>query len=114
MPIYENSSWETEYDDEYADNETAALEVQALQNVRESEDEGEDSDGSGTSSDSDGDSSSSDDESTESPEQPGNAILACLFLFALDLKNMSTLLHHVYSYFGFLNYKKTQELQTIQ
>ncbi|XP_026410265.1 uncharacterized protein LOC113305447 [Papaver somniferum] len=70
MPIYENSSWETEYDDEYADNETAALEVQALQNVRESEDEGEDSDGSGTSSDSDGDSSSSDDESTESPEHP--------------------------------------------
>lgn len=113
MTTQENSSWEPEYDDdEYAENETAALEAQALQNLGESEDEDEDSDGSRTGSD--GDSSSSDDESTESPEQPGNAILACLFLFALDLKNMSTLLHHVYSYFGFLNYKKTQELQTIQ
>ncbi|KAI3963061.1 hypothetical protein MKW98_029001 [Papaver atlanticum] len=76
MPTHENSSWEPEYDDdEYADNETAALEALALQNVGESEDEGEDSDSSGTSSDgdsssSDGDSSISDDESTESPEHP--------------------------------------------
>ncbi|KAI3917989.1 hypothetical protein MKW98_000223 [Papaver atlanticum] len=52
MSTHEISSWDPEYDDdEYIDNETASLEAQALQNVGESEDEGEDSDDSGTSSD---------------------------------------------------------------
>ncbi|KAI3890386.1 hypothetical protein MKX03_028208 [Papaver bracteatum] len=74
MSTHGISSLELEYDaNEYADNEIAALEAEALQNGVESEDEDEESDGGGTSSDGDNsgadeDSSSSNDESTESPE----------------------------------------------
>ncbi|KAI3837716.1 hypothetical protein MKW98_027075, partial [Papaver atlanticum] len=65
MSTHKNSSWEPEHDDdEYADNETAALEALSLQNGEE--DEGEDSDDG--SSISDGSSSNSDDESSESSE----------------------------------------------
>ncbi|XP_026453068.1 uncharacterized protein LOC113353786 [Papaver somniferum] len=66
MSTHKNLSCDPEYDDEYADNETAVLEARALQNGEESEDEGEDSDDGSSSSD--GSRSSSDDESAESSE----------------------------------------------